>query len=366
MRELLKYDEQAILSLRKLYTAYGYQPYKMSRFEEYDLYIRNKDFLISQQVITFPGKDGRLLALKPDVTLSIIKNSPEEPGVVQKLYYNESVYRTEKNTGVFKELMQAGLECVGDLDAYEITEVMCLAVKSLQTLRREYILDISHMGLVEAVLEGLDRTAKGKVIGYLQQKNLHELQRFCREENLGEEVEKKLQVLLTNAGKAESVLQNVAATLTTDSEKEAFAQLESIFSVLQAQGLAENVRIDFSVGNDMRYYNGVVFQGYLEGVPEPVLSGGQYDRLPQRMGRKSKAIGFAIYLDLLARLQQPQEEVDAVLLYDETADLSALTAAVAALAEKGSVLAAKAVPEGQTFCNVYRLENGEAILFENA
>ena len=366
MRELLKFDEQAILSLRKLYTAYGYQPYKMSRFEEYDLYIRNKDFLVSQQVITFPGKDGRLMALKPDVTLSIIKNSPEAPGVVQKLYYNESVYRTEKNTGAFRELMQAGLECVGDLGEYEITEVMCLAVKSLQTLNREYILDISHMGLVEAVLEGMDRSAKGKVIGYLQQKNLHELQRYCREAHFGEAVEKKLQVLLTNAGKPEDILENVANCLTTDCEKEAFTQLKSICSVLRAQGLSQNLRVDFSVGNDMRYYNGVVFQGYLEGVPEPVLSGGQYDRLPQRMGRKSKAIGFAIYLDLLARLQQTQDAVDAVLLYDDKEDLTALTAAVAALAEKGSVLAARSVPEGQSFGKLYRLEKGEAILIENA
>jgi len=366
MRDLLNFDEQAILSLRKLYTAYGYRPYKMSRFEEYDLYIRNKDFLISQQVITFPGKDGRLLALKPDVTLSIIKNSPEEPGVVQKLYYNESVYRTEKNTGVFRELMQAGLECVGDLGEYEIAEVMCLAVKSLQTLNREYILDISHMGLVEAVLEGLERSVKAQVIGYLQQKNLHELQKFCREENLGDEVENKLQLLLTNAGKAEEVLINIAGCLTTDSEREAFAQMENICNVLQAQGLAENVRVDFSVGNDMRYYNGMVFQGYLEGVPEPALSGGQYDRLPQRMGRKSKAIGFAIYLDLLSRLQQPQDAVDALLLYDDRSDLSALSSAVAALAEKGSVLASKSVPEGQSFSKTYRLVNGEAILIENA
>ena len=53
MDQILKKDEQAILLLRKLYQNYGYQPYKMSRFEEYDLYVRNKDFLVSDQVITF-------------------------------------------------------------------------------------------------------------------------------------------------------------------------------------------------------------------------------------------------------------------------------------------------------------------------
>lgn len=67
----LKYDERAIFVLRSLYSKYGYSYYKMSKFEEYDLYVRNKDFLVSDSVITFTDTNGRLMALKPDVTLSI-------------------------------------------------------------------------------------------------------------------------------------------------------------------------------------------------------------------------------------------------------------------------------------------------------
>ena len=89
--KLLKNEERAMLSLRSLYRQYGYMPFKMSKFEEYDLYVRNKEFLVSDSVITFNDTDGRLLALKPDVTLSIIKNGVDEPGAKQKLYYNENV-----------------------------------------------------------------------------------------------------------------------------------------------------------------------------------------------------------------------------------------------------------------------------------
>ena len=125
MDAILKSEERAILTLRQLYRSYGYGPYKMSRFEEYDLYVRNKDFLVSDKIITFSGDRGRLLALKPDVTLSIVKNAPEASGVVQKVYYNENVYRD------YREIMQAGLEAVGDLSGYDIAEVVILAVKSL-------------------------------------------------------------------------------------------------------------------------------------------------------------------------------------------------------------------------------------------
>ncbi len=68
----LRPDERAGLMLRELYHRHGYQPYRMSKFEPYDLYAKNKSFLVSEHILTFTDTDGRLMALKPDVTLSII------------------------------------------------------------------------------------------------------------------------------------------------------------------------------------------------------------------------------------------------------------------------------------------------------
>ena len=73
-----KYEESTVFALRSLYSKYGYSQYKMNKFEEYDLYVKNKDFLISDSVITFTDTNGKLMALKPDVTLSIIKNTKDE------------------------------------------------------------------------------------------------------------------------------------------------------------------------------------------------------------------------------------------------------------------------------------------------
>lgn len=75
-------------------SGYGYRRFKMSKFEEYDLYVRNKDFLVSDRMITFTDARGILMALKPDVTLSIIKNTRAEEAGPRKVYYNESVYRS--------------------------------------------------------------------------------------------------------------------------------------------------------------------------------------------------------------------------------------------------------------------------------
>ena len=168
MDKTLKKEEQAILLLRKLYQSYGYQPYKMSRFEEYDLYVRNKDFLISDQVITFSDRRGKLLALKPDVTLSIIKNAGKTLDT-QRVYYNENVYRVDPQTRAFREIMQTGLECIGNLTNMDVTEVVLLAAQSLQTLDQNFVLDLSHMGLVGGVLKnsGLSHEGQELAMQYL-------------------------------------------------------------------------------------------------------------------------------------------------------------------------------------------------------
>ena len=173
----LSRSEQAVFSLRSLYRSYGYSAYKMSRFEEYDLYVRNKDFLQSQEIITFADRNGRLMALKPDVTLSIIKNVADAPGVVQKVYYNENVYRPDSGSHTFKEIMQTGLECVGDLKVADVAEVALLAAKSLALLGGSFVLDVSHMGIIEALLKeaAIDESAKVEVLQCLQQKNVHQL-----------------------------------------------------------------------------------------------------------------------------------------------------------------------------------------------
>ena len=350
---ILKNEERAVFTLRGLYRRYGYAPYKMSQFEEYDLYVRNKDFLVSDQIITFSGLGGRLLALKPDVTLSIIKNAPEQSGVVQKVYYNENVYRD------YREIMQAGLECVGDLGDYEISEVVLLAAKSLELLGGRFVLDISHMGLIAAVLDscGLSGRQQKQAMECLRRKNTHELKALC---GGNEAAWTKLEVLSACHG-GSGELRKVQHLLTTDAERQAFEELQSLWTILESSGYGNAVRLDFSVGNDMRYYSGVVFRGYLAGIPSSILSGGQYDKLAQKMGRKARAIGFAIYLDLLQELYREENafDVDTVILHDGTVDTVTLTAAAEAAAKDGSVLVATQLPQGRSWKRMVRFEKGE-------
>lgn len=364
----LKPDEQAVFALRELYERYGYSRYKMSRFEEYDLYVNNKDFLVSDEIITFTDRSGRLLALKPDVTLSIIKNAPDCSGSVQKVYYNENVYRVTGGSTSFREILQTGLECVGDLGAYEIAEVVLLAVKSLALISDRYLLDLSHMGLISAILEqsGLSPAGTETALGYLREKNSHEMAALCKAEGLSDRAAAKLTALVECSGAPDPVLSALEPLLCSDAEKEMLAQLRSLCSILTGCGFGDQVQVDFSVGNDLKYYSGVVFKGYIEGLPAGILSGGQYDKLLKKMGRKSCAIGFALYMNLLERLnkEEPAYSVDTVLLHDPDADPALLIAAAEQAAAAGSVLVTTSLPQQRTWRRLLRLEHGKVMPVE--
>ena len=346
-----KNEEQAGASLQRLYRRYGYIPYKMSRFEEYDLYVRNKDFLVSDQIITFSDRSGRLLALKPDVTLSIVKNAPEEPGALQKVYYQENVYRD------YREILQAGLECVGDLGEYEIAEVVLLAVKSLQLLGGRWVLDISHMGLLAAVMEssGLSREDQKQAMEYLHRKNYHQLKALCSGKTVWEKLSRMAQC---RGGWKE--LEALTAVLTTEAERQALDQLRQLWKLLEETGCGDAIRLDFSVGNNMGYYSGVVFRGYLEGIPASVLSGGQYDKLPRKMGRRARAIGFAVYLGLLENrnFREDAFDVDTLILHDGSAEPRVLMAAAEEAAQTGTVLVARELPGARNWKRLRQFEKG--------
>lgn len=359
----LSFNEKVIFALRSLYRERGYVQYKMSKFEEYDLYARNKDFLISDSVITFTDTNGKLMALKPDVTLSIIKNLKDQPDCVQKVFYNENVYRISKGSHAFKEIMQAGLECFGDIDNYNICEVVSLAAKSLKTISENSVLDISDLKIIENLLDSfdIDSHSKNEILKCIGEKNAHELKRVCTSLGVPEESADIIKILITTSGKPSEVLPLLDAALKDKADITPIYQLRDIIEGVD-EDIRDMLRIDFSVVDNMKYYNGIVFKGYIEGIPSSVVSGGQYDRLMDRMKRKSGAIGFAVYLDTLERLgiTAKKYDVDTILVYNETDNPSAVSAAVKALSTNGSsVLACKKIPEDIKYRAAVRLNNCE-------
>ncbi len=284
---IIRNDERAVFALRSIYEKYGYKPYKMNKFEEYEFYLQNKDFLVSDNIITFTDRDGRLMALKPDVTLSIIKNARD--GEVKKVYYNENVYRV--SNGSYKEIMQTGLECIGaDADAQR--EVLLLAARSLEEISSKYILELSHMGVISELMDmsGVPRDRQKDALLHIGKKNAHELAALCETD--------RLPTLISCSGQPKDFISALTEAYNGKLSPSALELVDAV-KYLEENGCLGRVRIDLSVLNDMNYYSGIVFKGFIDGISEGILSGGRYDKLMSKLGKSCGALGFAIYLDLL-------------------------------------------------------------------
>lgn len=294
-------SERAVYTLRTLYLSFGYRRYKVSKFEEYDLYAENKSFLSDKSILTFTDTDGRLMALKPDITLSIIKNTKDSSGM-QKVFYNECVYRAGGSG--FKEIMQTGLECIGDIDDFSTAEVISLAYKSLESISGSFLLDVSHMGFVTGLIGMITQNgaARSELMSAVGRKSADTVHAVCSDIGADKKYADALSAACLLYGTSREVLEKARPLCLNDEMRASYDALEKISGYMEKSGLAQNLRIDFSILNDTNYYNGIIFKGFIDGIPQSVLSGGRYDSLLSRLGRKQGAVGFAVYLDGLDRL----------------------------------------------------------------
>ncbi len=341
----LKRTERVIFELKELYESYGYSQYKMSKFEEYDLYVKNKSFLLSDNIITFTDMSGKLMALKPDVTLSIVKNIKDLDRGISKVYYNENVYRVPRGSISYKEIMQTGLECIGDIDTYSLSEVLTLAAESLARISEDFVLDVSDLGIVSCLVDELTDNAetKNKLIKCIGEKNVFGVDEVCAADSIENERAKKLKRLMTIGGRSEELLELLCGSDCESAARE-FAE---IIDLLRGR-FGDRVRIDLSVVDDMNYYNGIVFKGFVKGIPSSVLSGGRYDSLMSRMGKRSGAVGFAVYIDLLEELffDVQEYDVDVFLLYTENDSIGDISNEMERLSKEGKkVQCGKVLPK---------------------
>lgn len=335
--------EQTVTRCADLYTRYGYRRFLMNKFEDYALYSENKNFLVDQRLLTFT--DGaKLKALKPDVTLSIVKNLARDQHLPLKVFYNETVYRVRRGEREFSELRQMGLEHIGDDSVYATAEVISLAKSSLDLINTDNILDISHMGILvplidRACAKGVDRDA---LCSLITQKNADAIKQLLSECDAGNP-------LAALVGTYMPVAQMIAQLQELLPEYESVNELAKIAQVLAVLGLDRNVYLDFSLMHDLGYYNGIIFKGYIKDVPVAVLSGGRYDPLLERFDVKAAALGFAIYLDYIEYAESASDS-DVLLLYTDADSPQEVARATRALADQGCcVMACRHAPANRSF-----------------
>lgn len=353
-------EKSVIQSLVSLYKSYGYKLYKPSCFEEYSLYQENKDFLIGKNVIAFSDLSGRLMAMRPDVTLSLIKHSDLKQGELEKYYYDEKVYRQSAGGKEYKEVSQVGAEIIGAVDGASVCEAAILMCETLSSISDDYVLDVSHMDFTEGLL-GEFKEGNKDVKECLKSKNLHDFKKLAQKYGYSDKLVKAFEIALEAEGEPKVALKKAEGAVLNEQMKAALNSLSTLCARLESFGYGDKIKVDFSVTNNADYYNGEVFNGYVNGIFHRVLSGGRYDKLIKKLGKVGGAIGFALYLGELDRyFSKEREEVDYLIIYNNFCEDSALKTANEKIKAGYSVRISNRDDGAVRYKNLINLADGES------
>ncbi|WP_276307023.1 ATP phosphoribosyltransferase regulatory subunit [Brachyspira sp. G79] len=206
-------NENTIVSkLTKIYEEYGYKKIKLSKFEDYNLYNNYKDFLQTEHILTFMNLNGNLQSLRPDVTLSIVKKVlKDNDKYTKKLYYIEDIYKIDEVSNEYEEIQQVGVEIIGTLTKYSNLEIISMAIDSLKSINKEYILEISSIDFMSALIDelNLDEDKKLEILKLIYNKNKHDLEKTLISNNIDDKLKSYIISLIDMSGNYKEVLEKI-------------------------------------------------------------------------------------------------------------------------------------------------------------
>lgn len=298
----------------------GYARVLTPTAEFYDVFLRSGNIMPQEEMVKLVEGSGRILVLRPDMTTPIARIAGTRLGgevLPQRFYYVAPVYRLDsENMGRSFEITQAGVELLGAGGLRADLEVISLAVDALFACGfQEFYFGLGHAGVFRALVEEL----------HADEETLEELRRLVASENyaalddLLESFQEKdacaaIRALPTLFG-GEEVLDEAEAMLRAFPRAiEPLRYLRELVEALKQAGYGEKIKVDLSLMNQIDYYTGILFHGYVDGAGSAVLTGGRYDDLIGAFGREMPATGFAIDTDTVAAClpgvpREPTEEL---------------------------------------------------------
>jgi ATP phosphoribosyltransferase regulatory subunit len=292
--------------LRVIFEDTGYREVKTPGFEFYDVFASNSNYYPQENMYTLSDPRGRLMTVRPDSTIPIARMTATKlkgSRLPIKLFYTQNVFRQQpEHKGKSSEIMQMGIELIGDSSYESDVEMLTMAIESMkQVATGNFRIEIGHVGIYKLLMDKLKATSEEKesIHRYVASKNYAALNDIL--DRYGQN--KTAQILKDLPGLFGGKEALRKAEMLTDGYDSSLSQmisyLDKVTNALQDEGTKDNVMIDFGLVNQADYYSSLIFNGYMESTGEPVLSGGRYDNLFSDFDENYPATGFALNVDLL-------------------------------------------------------------------
>jgi len=284
---------------------HGYKQILTPNFEHYDMY-GLENAVSRESMFKLIDPSGKVLVLRPDATIPICRMSAAQfknPDELLKFSYVTTIFREDNsNTNYKKDFLQGGIEYFGDPSSNCDGEVISIAIEMLLNLGLEQVqIDIGEVSFLESLLceMSLSREEQITLKSLIENKNMGDLEWFLNKLDIDQKIADAALTLPMLFGSYQKVMKKAGNLCLNEGMQQALDKLTEVYEVLKIYGYADYVSFDLGFTNQMSYYSGLIFKGYVENYSDSVVAGGRYDKLSKNFGVDRPACGFGINITSL-------------------------------------------------------------------
>jgi histidyl-tRNA synthetase len=298
--------------LAKVFRSFGFVPIDTPVLEYAEILLGKAGGETEKQVYRFTDHGGRDVAMRFDLTVPFARFMAEHHGELYlpfKRYHMAKVWRGENTQrGRYREFMQCDVDIVGVDSAAADFEILAVIRQAMAALGvPDSTVHLSHRGVFNRFLAraGIaDRSVEIlRIVDKLAKIGVEET-RSQLTAIAGEKAAEELLEFIAGGESFRASLDRItrlAGGPNPDSDR-----LAEIHAMAEACGIGEKVQLVPSITRGLDYYTGVVFETFLDALPEigSVCSGGRYNDLASLYTtQKLPGVGTSVGLDrLLAAL----------------------------------------------------------------
>lgn len=325
----------------------------------------------SETLYRFFDNQGRLLVLRPDMTLPVGRVvSTTQVELPLKLSYSGKVFRYhDEMKGLQNEMTQIGIEIMGFSSMKSEYEAIFSAFTVLNELSvPNFFIEVGHARLVDTIMAELplDEGGRRQIRNALLNRNISELKELTRK--YPSKISEFVAELPTLFGDITTVVDRAKQLLPENHDIVIYLDELLILNELFPEDVQKRLRIDLGMVRSMDYYTGIMFSGYGAGFPDSLLNGGRYDDLLENFGiENAYSVGWAMNLegvfDLLYKHKEKSTSSRKMIHVDELSQLKI----VHSLAKDMELSLFHSLKETKQFAKkwgyeeVWCLDNGELI-----
>ena len=291
-----------------VFESWSYEEVITPSVDYYDLFEQGMGQTEAQRGFRFTDSDGRLLALRPDVTSSVARIAAtllaDRPRPL-RFCYAAPVFKQQPQSHAEwrRENTQLGCELIGVGGKPADLEVLRLAAEILSRLdlQSSYCITINNVEIFNGIAAqlDLDTPAREQLRRLIDTRESEELHRFLRDHaaNDGHAFSQLAQL----TGKSD-VLRAARNVIRNERSLAALNALEDLWLEIESSGLQNHFEIDLGDVPSLDYYTGLTLKVFVHGAGASVGRGGRYDGLTGNFGRAEPAVGFVLNLDALTEV----------------------------------------------------------------